>query len=164
VFISFEWPKAPTGHSKTEPKKRPPESLAALCAVPCAPRYFARELNSLTAFTQTPLAFPQNSCGAQRGMTGLNGVVDSKKVEFRMMGFAFDLCPFDAAEHRAFIGLSKNLFERSEFIFAPMKARSAGNPCSGQIVGCAFFWFCFCYALRMLCTSKENEHAASAKK
>jgi len=58
----------------------------------------------------------------------------------------------------AFIGLSKNLFERSEFIFAPMKARSAGESLSDPIVGCPFFWFCFLWA------SKENEHAASAGK
>jgi hypothetical protein len=39
----------------------------------------------------------------------------------------------------AFIGLSKNLFERSEFIFAPMKARSAGKSRSDQIEGVLSF-------------------------
>ncbi len=37
----------------------------------------------------------------------------------------------------AFIGLSKNLFGRSEFIFAPMKSRS------DPIVGWPFLWFRF---------------------
>jgi|AMFO01.1.fsa_nt_gi hypothetical protein len=58
----------------------------------------------------------------------------------------------------AFIGLSKNLFERSEFIFAPMKVRSAGTSRSDQIVGWPFLWFRFFWPL------KRNEHAASAGK
>jgi hypothetical protein len=40
----------------------------------------------------------------------------------------------------AFIGESECLFERSEFAFAPMKARSAGESRSDQIVGGPFFW------------------------
>ncbi len=47
----------------------------------------------------------------------------------------------------AFIGLSKNLFERSEFIFAPMKARSAGKSRSDLIVGWPFLWFRFFWPL-----------------
>jgi hypothetical protein len=40
--------------------------------------------------------------------------------------FAVDLRPFDAAKHRRLHWVKQLLFERSEFIFAPMKARSAG--------------------------------------
>ena len=57
----------------------------------------------------------------------------------------------------AFIGSSKNLFERSEFIFAPMKARSAGKSRSDLIVGCPFFWFRFLWA------SKENDETAGSR-
>jgi hypothetical protein len=42
-----------------------------------------------------------------------------------VLGFEFDLSPFDAAEHRSLHWVKQLLFERSEFIFAPMKARSA---------------------------------------
>ena len=69
-----------------------------------------------------------------RGMTKINHAAASRSL-------GFDLYPFDAAEHRSLHWVKQLLFERSEFIFAPMKARSAGDPRSGQIVGWTFLWF-----------------------
>jgi hypothetical protein len=59
----------------------------------------------------------------------------------------------------AFIGSSKNLFERSEFIFAPMKARSAEQSRSDQIVGWPFLWFVsFGHSKEMNTQLRQNEN------
>ena len=164
MFISFAWPK------ETEPKKRPPESLAALCAVPCALRYFARSRNSLRSDSAHSIAKFLRCSARDDGKVGQNH--KSKTLVFRHSGVGrnpevlktfwmpdqgghdggrwsvalvlnLTFAPSMQPSIAAFIGLSKNLFERSEFIFAPMKARSAGKSHSDQIVGWPFFWLLF---------------------
>jgi hypothetical protein len=68
----------------------------------------------------------------------------------------------------AFIGLSEHLFERSEFVFAPMKARSAGQSRSDQVVGCRFFWLLFFGQAKKsdsqpFSKNKENIHTQKAE-
>jgi hypothetical protein len=109
VFIFFACSK------KTEPKERAPGSLAALRAVPCAPQYFARSLNSLrsdnahsfakslrcSARDDGNVSQKQNTYFASfRRMPESSGFNNIKALT-RRTGFAFDLRPFDAAEHRS---------------------------------------------------------------
>ena len=133
------------------PKERPPYDLVAT-RLPCpSRRHWCK--NKLASLKQI-FASSNEGCDARlhRRDEGQN---PSPKKRRR------SLAPSSLAEHRRDFAKKRAVSEgakRPSLARAQNPEERKGPHAVRRGIGCAFFWF------RFLCTSKENEHAASVRK
>jgi hypothetical protein len=77
VFISFEWPKPPTGHNKMEPKKGHP-TIWSLRDYPALLAFIGTKINSLRS--NKFLLYPMKAA--------MLGCIEGTKVKFKTVGWA----------------------------------------------------------------------------